>query len=203
MIQIAIIDDHPLLIEGLKTLINNSGVANTMCTAVTAKKGLQLLRFNKPDVLLLDIILPDANGIELCKIIHEQYPLLNILALTSFGEYTIVRKMMESGAKGYILKNAMPEEIIAGIKTVAGGKIFLCREIDLLLNKTKNKEIFLTPRESSLLKLIVEGFTNAEIAGKLFLGIETVNSYRKNLLFKLNARNTAMLVKITIEQKLV
>ena len=111
--------------------------------------------------------------------------------------------MLENGASGYILKNCMPEEVVEGIETVLNGETFLCHEVDLLMRKKTDLQIFLTPREAELLKLICDGYTNPEIAEKLFLGIETINSYRKNLLFKLNARNTAVLVKMALEQKLI
>ena len=158
---------------------------------------------SKKGFLLLDINLPDINGIDLCKEIHSRWPSLNILALTSFSEYTSARKIIENGAKGYLLKNSLPEEIIQGIETVASGETFLCHEIDLFMKKLTYRHIFLTPRETDLLRLIVKGYTNTEIAEQLFLGIETINNYRKNLLFKLNTRNTAVLVKIAIEEKLV
>ena len=203
MIKVAIVDDHPLLIEGLKNLISASGVAVVTKTAINGKDCLRMLSFEQPDVLLLDINLPDISGIDLCKEIHGQWPLVNIMALTSFGEYTIVRKMLDNGARGYLLKNAMPEEIIEGIESVFLGKLFLCHEIDLFMKRGADRHIFLTPRETDLLRLIVQGFTNHEIAEKLFLGVETINSYRKNLLFKLNARNTAVLVKMAIEEKLI
>jgi DNA-binding NarL/FixJ family response regulator len=203
MINVAIVDDHPLLIEGLRNLIAASGVAVLTDSAQTGKDCLRMLSFNLPDVLLLDINLPDFNGIDLCKEIIIRWPSLNIMALTSFGEFTSIRKMLENGAKGYLLKNAMPEEIILGIETVAGGGKFLCHEVDLFMKKHSERHIFLTPRETDLLRLIVKGYTNSEIANELFLGIETINSYRKNLLFKLNARNTAVLVKIAIEEKLI
>ena len=110
---------------------------------------------------------------------------------------------MDNGAKGYLLKNSMAEEIITGIATVTQGETFLCHEIDMLVNRRTTQHILLTQRETDILRLIVDGLTNAEIADKLFLGLETVNSYRKNLLFKLNARNTAVLVRMAIEEKLV
>lgn len=203
MINVAIVDDHPLLIDGLKSLISASGIAQVTASATNGKECLRMLGFELPDVLLLDIHLPDINGIDLCKEIHTRWPTLQILALTSFSEYTSVRKMIENGAKGYVLKSAMPEEIMQGIESVAHGKTFLCHEIDLFMKKRTDRHIFLTPRETDLLRLIVKGFTNTEIAEKLFLGTETINSYRKNLLFKLNARNTAVLVKIAIEEKLI
>jgi DNA-binding NarL/FixJ family response regulator len=203
MIKVAIVDDHPLFIEGLKNLIATSGIAVVTATALTAESCMRMLRSGRPDVLLLDINLPDGSGIDLCSEIHKQWPEVNIIALTSFGEYTIIKKMLDNGAKGYLLKNAMPEEIIEGIESVARGQIFLCHEVDVFLKRKSSQQVFLTPRETDLLRLIVGGFTNQEIAAKLFLGVETVNSYRKNLLFKLNARNTAVLVKTAIEQKLI
>ncbi len=203
MVDIVIIDDHPALTEGLKNLIETSGTGKVVGTATTGKDGLRLLEKLNPGLVLLDIGLPDGSGLDVCKTIHEKWPLIKILAITSFGEFTIVRKMLENGASGYLLKNAMPEEIIEGIQCVMENEVFLCHEVDLLMKKQMHKHIFLTPRETELLRLIAEGFTNAEIAEKLFLGVETVNSYRKNLLFKLNARNTAVLVKMAIEQKLI
>ncbi len=203
MIKVGLVDDHPLFLEGLKKMITESGILEVPFSAKDGKECLYSLAFEQPEVLLLDINLPDYSGIDLCKEIHQRYPEINIIALTSFGEYTIVRKMLENGAKGYLLKNAMPEEIIEGIKVVAGGDIFLCHEIDLFMKRDSYRHVFLTPRETELLRLIVKGYTNHEIASELFLGVETINSYRKNLLFKLNARNTAVLVKMAIEEKLI
>ena len=203
MIKVALVDDHPLVIGGLTKLINDSGVASVIATSLSGRECMKMLSFEQPDVLILDINLPDINGIDLCKDILKEWPSLKIMALTSYSEYTSVRKMLDNGAMGYLLKNAMPEEVIEGIVTVSQGEQFLCHEIDLFLKKKADNQIFLTPRETELLRLIVEGFTNQEIAEKLFLGVETINSYRKNLLFKLNARNTAVLVKIAIENKLI
>ena len=146
---------------------------------------------------------PDANGTELCKEIKTKYPSVKIIALTSYSEYTVVRQMLENGASGYVLKNAMPDEIILGVETVAEGNQFLCDEVDMLMNSRSKLQIWLTPREKELLGHIVNGYTNNEIADKMYLGIETVNSYRKNLLCKLGARNTAILVKMAIEEKLI
>jgi DNA-binding NarL/FixJ family response regulator len=111
--------------------------------------------------------------------------------------------MLENGAAGYSLKNVMCEELMEGIVTVASGETFICHELDLQLKKKDNQPLWLTPRERELLKLIVEGYTNPEIAQKLFLSPETIKGYRKNLLFKLGAKNTAVLVKIALEQKLI
>jgi DNA-binding NarL/FixJ family response regulator len=203
MIKVAIVDDHPLLVEGLKKLLEESEVASITGIAGSGKECIRMIMAEEPEVLLLDINLPDINGIDLCKDIHLKWPSIKILALTSYSEYTSVRKMLDNGAKGYLLKNALNEEIIEGVKTVYQDREFLCNEIDLFLKRQSYNQVFLTPRETTLLRLIAEGFTNREIADKLFLGIETINTYRKNLLFKLNARNTAVLIRIAIEQKLI
>ncbi len=203
MISVHIVDDHKILAEGLQKLIDESGFAKTTAASYTGKECLSKLQYGQPDVLLLDINLPDANGIELCKEIKSKYPAVRIVALTSYSEYAIVRQMMENGASGYVIKNAMPEEILMSIEVVAGGETFLCEQIDMLMKRSNKQHIWLTPREKELLQHIADGFTNAEIAEKLFLGVETVNSYRKNLLFKLGARNTAVLVKMAYEEKLI
>jgi DNA-binding NarL/FixJ family response regulator len=203
MTRILIVDDHPLIIQSLSSIITDSKIGEVTASASSAKQCMDLLSSKTFDLVLLDINLPDGNGLDICKSITEKYPQIKVLAITSFNEYTIIRRMMENGASGYILKNSMPEEVVEGIETVLKGETFLCHEVDLLMRKKPDQQIFLTPRESDLLKLICNGFTNPEIAEKLFLGVETINSYRKNLLFKLNARNTAVLVKIAIEQKLI
>lgn len=203
MIRVQIVDDHKMLVEGLSKLIDESGIAKVTAASHNAAQCFQTLSNEVPDVLLLDINLPDANGVDLCAELKSKYPDLKILALTSYGEYTVVRRMIENGALGYVLKNAMSEEVIAGIEAVASGEVFLCHEVDVLMKKQKNTAIWLTPQERKLLKLIVEGYTNPEIAEKIFLSSETIKGYRKNLLFKLGVKNTATLVKLAIEQKLI
>ena len=204
LIHVAIIDDHKLFVEGLSKLINDSDIAHVTGVGYSAQDCRNLLqREGQPDVLLLDIELPDGNGVDLCAELKMTCPDLKVLALTSYSEYPVVRRMLESGAKGYVLKNAMAEEIYEGIATVASGDTFLCHEADVMLRRKGNETLWLSPSEQRLLKLIVEGFTNPEIADKLYLGEKTVKSYRQNLLVKLNAKNTATLVRMAIEQKLV
>ncbi len=203
MITIQIVDDHRMFVEGLETIIAGSGIAKIIGKAYNARECWNMLAWGQADVLLLDVHLPDGNGVDLCPQIKQKYPALKILALTSFAEYAVVNRMLENGAVGYVLKNAMPEEIIEGIETVAGGERFLCHEVDLLLKKQADRAVILTRKERELLRLISEGYISSEIAEKMHLGIDSINNYRKNLLLKLDARNTAVLVKIAIEQKLI
>lgn len=203
MSKILIVDDHPLVVQSLQSIVANAQAGEVVATARTAKQCLDLVALRPVDLVLLDINLPDGSGLDVCRAITEKYPQVKVLAITTFCEHTVIRRMLDSGASGYILKSSLPEEIIGGIEAVLNGEIFLCHEVDLLTKKRCDEQVLLTPRETELLKLICNGYTNREVAARLFLGVETINSYRKNLLFKLNARNTAMLVKIAMEQKLV
>lgn len=203
MIQVMVVDDHAILVEGLSRLVNESGFATVMGTAYTGKNCLEQLRLQQPDVLLLDINLPDVSGLDLCKTIKDQFPTVKVVALTSYSEYAMVRQMLENGANGYVIKNAMPDEILMSIQVVHAGELFLCEQVDVFMKRQADTAIWLTNREKQLLSLIVEGYTNPEIASKMFLGVETINSYRKNLLCKLGARNTAVMVKMAIEGKLI
>jgi len=203
MIKIHIVDDHKILVEGLRKLVDESGFAITTAVSYTGHDCMKNLNHHSAQVILLDIGLPDVNGIELCKEITALYPSVKVIALTSYSEYSIVRQMLENGASGYVIKNSMPEEILMSIESVVNNEIFICEQIDLLMKNRSTQHVWLTPREKELLKLIVDGFTNIEIADKMILGVETINSYRKNLLCKLGARNTAVLVRMAIEEKLV
>jgi len=192
-----------MFVEGLEKIINESGLAEVTGKAYTARDGWLMLAGGQADVLLLDVHLPDGNGVDLCPQILAKYPELKVLALTSFSEYAVVNRMLNNGALGYVLKNAMAEEILQGIETVYAGEQFICEEVNLLLKKQAGRTVVLTGKEQELLRLISEGYINVEIADKMCLGVETINSYRKNLLFKLQARNTAVLVKMAIEQKMI
>lgn len=202
-IKVVIVDDHKMVVEGLRKLIDESQIAIVCDVAYTGRDVFAVIGRCSPDVLLLDINLPDANGLDLCKEIKALFPELKIVALTSYTDYSVVKRMMANGASGYVIKNAMPDEILMSIETVYKNQVFLCEEIDIMMNRRGESQVWLTNRETELLRLIVDGYTNPEIAERMFLGVETVNSYRKNLLCKLGARNTAMLVKIAMERMLV
>ena len=203
MIRVIIVDDHKVVVEGFEHLINESAIAQVVGKAYSVAECWKVLEKTNSEVLLLDINLPDGNGIDLCPQLKAKYPDLKILMLTSYSELSIIMRVLEDGASGYILKNAMIEEIIEGIRTVASGAQFLCEEVNVLLKKRDTHPVRLSRREQELLRLIVAGYSNSETADSMCLGYETIKSYRKNLILKLNAHNTAQLVKIALEQKLV
>lgn len=190
-----------MLVEGLQTAINESGIANITGISYTLENCKKNIAFKRPDVLLLDISMPDGSGIDFCREIHEKYPEIKILMLTSCDEFTIVNRTIIAGASGYILKNALSEEVVKGIETVMAGETYFSKEIDQLMKKRTNSAVWLTAREQELLRHIVNGFTNQEIADKMFLSIETVKTYRKNLIQKIGSKNAAELVHIAIRDK--
>lgn len=203
MFKVLIIEDHPIVIEGLKKTLIDSGIASVTGAEQNGQNALNFLKNNMPDVILLDINLPDINGIDLCKTIKYNYPKAKILALTTFMQRDHVNRMMENGASGYVLKNASSEEIVEGIEAVMEGRIYICEEMEKIMKKQTQDKMYLSRREGEILRLIAEGFTSQEISEKLFLSLLTIETHRKNLLAKLNARNMVSLIKIAIDNKLI
>lgn len=206
MIKVYLVDDHSVVIEGLKSVLQNDDAIEVVGFASTAEKCLQFFEFHTADVILMDISLPDIDGIELCKLIIQKQPQMKVLALSTFEQGTYIRKMIENGANGYLLKNSSKQEIIEAIKIVHSGGTYLCFEAGRALktsNEEQNKLPSLTKREKEVLLKISAGFTNAQISEMLFISIDTVDSHRKNLHTKLNVKNTAMLIKFAIENNML
>ncbi len=202
-IRVTIIDDHKILLEGLQHLIDGSPDVRVAGIGFSARDCRRLLEREVPDVLLLDVGLPDGDGCALCAELTGENPALKILMLTTYAEIAVITRALEGGASGYVLKNSTSGEIMEGIRTVAAGRRFLCDEVATLLRKNSHKQIILTGRERELLRLIVEGLSNDEIANRMCLAPQTVKGYRRNLTFKLGTHNTAQLVRMAIEQKVV
>lgn len=203
--KIFIVDDHQMIIEGLKSLLQNEKDIELVGSANSAERCLQFFKVHTCDVILMDINLPDTNGIELCEIITKKYPKVKVIALSTFTQGTYIRKMIENGANGYLLKNADKHEILKAINIVINGSNYLTLEAEKSLkyeNDLQNKLPKLTKREKEVLTLIIDGFTSIQISEKLFVSIDTVDSHRKNLHSKLNVKNTAMLIKFANENNL-
>ena len=203
MIRVAIVDDHKVIADSLSQIVEKEDDISVVGKAFTVAECHQLLEHDLPDVLLLDVSLPDGNGLDLCAEVRTRYPSINILMLTGYAEINVMGRAFDSGAQGYVLKNASSEEVIDGIKTVAEGRRFLCDKSSELFRRHAYHPLALSPRERDILKLIVEGLTIHQIADKCCLGYETVRSYYKYLHLKLEVHNTAQLVRRAIEQKLV
>ena len=201
--NVFIVDDHYMVIEGIRSLLQNEKSIEWMGHATNAASAMAFLKQQLPDVILMDINLPDKNGIDLCKEVKENYPSVFIIGLSTFNQQSFIQKMMENGASGYVLKNATQEELMEAIETVSKGKIFLSDEAAQSLQKKTNSTIVLTRREKEVLELIADGMTNNVIAQKLFISPATVDTHRKNLLAKLEAKNTASLVRIATQLQLI
>ncbi|MGZ8552465.1 MAG: response regulator [Chitinophagaceae bacterium] len=201
--SVFIVDDHYMVIEGIRSLLQNEKDIELMGHAMNASSCLAFLKKQQPDVILMDINLPDKSGIDLCKEVKEKYPSVFIVGLSTFNQQSFIQKMMDNGASGYVLKNATQEELTDAIGTVIKGKLYLSEEASLTLRKEDATAILLTRREKEVLELIANGMTNAEIAKKLFISVTTVDTHRKNLLAKLEAKNTASLVRIATQKQLI
>ena len=194
MITVAIVDDHKIIADGLVRLIDESESVRVTGKAHSAVGCWDMLASTQPDVLLLDIGLPDGNGIDLCPKIKQKYSQLKVLMLTSYNELATITRALDAGADGYVLKNSEPEELIEGIHTVVSGERFLCEEVNVTLRNNENNPMELTRREMELLRLIVEGYTLPQLADKMCLGTNTIRGYRQKLNIKLGAHNTVQLV---------
>jgi len=207
MIRVFIVDDHPVVIEGIHSLLQNEKDISWVGQAMNALSCLGFFVNNTADVILMDISMPGMDGVELCAAMKEKHPGVFILGLSTFNQGLYIKKMMENGASGYILKNSSKEELISAIHAVYEGAIFFGGEVGQALaeyQKSSKTELpVLTPREREILGLIAEGYTNPQIAEKIFLSQFTVDSHRKNLLAKLNVKNTASLIRLAVERKLI
>jgi len=198
--KIFIVDDHYMVIEGIRSLLQNEKSIEWMGHAMNAASCLAFLTKQVPDVILMDINLPDISGIDLCREVKIKYPSVFIIGLSTFNQQSFIQKMMDNGASGYVLKNATQEELTSAIETVMKGKTYLSEEATNTLRKENEASIVLTRREKEVLELIADGMTNAEIAQKLFISVTTVDTHRKNLLAKFETKNTAALIKMAFSR---
>ena len=206
MTGVYIVDDHKVVIEGIISLLQNEQEMKVVGHACSAADCLRFFESNTADVILMDISLPDMNGIELCRLIKTANPGIMVLALSTFNQGVYIDKMMENGASGYLLKNADKSEILYALNEVVRGHTYLNFESVQALKSARKKsgEIpVLTKREKEILLLITEGLTNSGIAERLFISIDTVDTHRKNLYNKLNVSNIATLIKVAISNNLI
>tara|TARA_R110002050_G_scaffold118625_3_gene236148 strand:+ start:56303 stop:56938 length:636 start_codon:yes stop_codon:yes gene_type:complete len=210
MIKVAICDDHTMVLRGIETMLEDSDIITICATYNLGKQLLAEIDNNLPNVLLLDINLPDSNGIELCKELTKKHPELAIIGLSNYSETGFIKNMLRNGAKGYLLKNTDKQELLLAITTVQKGGTYLPRNIqDILLNESignPSQITFipkLTRRETEVLHLVAKEHTNLEIADLLFISTKTVESHRNNLIQKLGVRNTAGLIRVALEKGLL
>jgi len=207
MINIAITDDHPLLSEGLKNILAQEPDLNIIGCYPTAEALSEALKTTRIDVLLLDINLTDANGLELIHPLLKKYPDLKIIILSVHNEYAVINSAFQEGAHGYIQKNASIDEILLGIQEILTGKKFRCKQTQQIVDRKNNTELKsvpkLTRREKEILAEAALGLTTIQIADKLFISPHTVESHRKNLIEKFKTSNLSSAIKMAYDYGLI
>lgn len=211
VIQVFVVDDHPLVIDGIYQMAAEEADIVVTGNASCGKDALSWLEDQQVDVIILDIGLPDMDGIQLCKRITQQFPSIHIIGLTSYDQISFTKELLRAGAKGYLYKSVNRDELLKAIRTVASGEQYLTPNALSKLIGNSSKEAAqtrgfiprLTRREKEVLQLIVEEYTNQEIADRLCISVSTVETHRMNACTKLGVRNTAGLVRKALQYGLI
>ncbi len=202
-INIMLIDDHAILRSGLKMLINNEKDLKVVAEAGSAKEAIEKLKSLSPDMVILDITLPDMNGIEVVKFIKEKRPKTKIIVLTIHENEYYLKEFLKLGVNGYVTKRSADTELINAIHTARRGGVFVDPAlVKFLIEGNPEKRKKLSPREVEVLKLLVRGYTNKEIALALGISVKTVEAHRKRISEKLEVSSRAELVEFAIKNGL-
>lgn len=206
MIKVALVDDHQLVIDGLYSLLSTLEDIKIVGQANSGIDLIELLLKEEVDLVLMDISMPRMDGIEATNMVKEKYPEIKVLILSMHDSVEYTKRALKAGADGFLLKNAGSEELQLAIHKAMNGENYfsdkIMQNVVGAMKEESTDHAELTERELEVLKLIAMEFTTKEIAEKLFISHHTVESHRKNLLFKLNARSVAGLVKYAIENGL-
>lgn len=203
LIRTLIADDHFLVREGLSTLLVPRNGMQVVGEASTGREAVELARSLKPDVILLDMMMPDLDGLEAIKLIKEENPQARILVLTSFGENEKLSAAIQAGALGYLLKDTTPDDLFHAIQSVYRGNLALSQEMAVKLMEFKPETSVLdqlTERELDVLRSLAHGLSNQEIARALSISTATVRTHVSSLLTKLNFSNRTQLAVFAAEQ---
>lgn len=205
-ITLYIVDDHQMLIDGIKALIQHESDFRILGESLRCADALEALKKQKVDVLITDINMPEMSGIEFAHAIRRTNPDQKILALSMFGEKATITDMLDTGVKGYILKNTGKQELITALKKIAGGETYFSSEVSEEINRsdeTIDKRYILTAREREIVKYVARGLSHTEIGEKIFISPRTVDTHRTNIMRKLEVHSIAELIKLAIQLKLI
>lgn len=209
-IKILIADDHTMFLQGIISLLEQEPNIEIAGKAINGLEALEIIEKQSIDLVILDISMPEMDGIELSKILKKKYAAIRILVVSTHSNVSIISRLIRIGVNGYLLKNAEKAELLKAISTIANGDNYFSEETEekhlsnnLRIEKQVSTLTELSSREKEILILIAHEYNTAEIAEKTFISLNTVNTHRKNLLSKLNAKNTAGLVKYAVENGLV
>jgi DNA-binding NarL/FixJ family response regulator len=208
-ISLAIVDDHQIVIDGLKSLLQGYDQFKVVLECTEPAKMPQLLQETRVDILLTDVMMPGMNGAELSKLVHHQFPEIKILALSMSGQGELVNQMIDDAdIAGYVLKNIGKKELITALEKISAGGIYFSDEVLHEMTraselKKESDEAHLTAREIEIIKLIEKEYNNKQIAESLFLSERTVETHRKNIFRKTKTSGVIGLIKFAYEHKLI
>lgn len=207
-IKVLLVDDHLMFLEGLQSLFANEKNIEVVGAASNAKMALDIINNNKIDIVITDLSMPDIDGSSLIATLQNKHPNIYTLVLSMHSESQIISKLIKQDINGYLLKNAEKEELLIAVKTIVGGENYFSKEVSDIYNEGSFKSDYspipeLSKREQEVLKLIGDQFTTKQIADKLFISQNTVESHRKNMFSKLNVKNVAGLIKMAIKNNLL
>jgi DNA-binding NarL/FixJ family response regulator len=206
-ISIAIVDDHPIVIQGFRSLLENNPLYEIAGCFMEGGALMNFLQQHRVDIVLLDITLPDGNGVHFCAAIREQYPHTIIVALSNLNERSIISQLFRNGAKGYLLKNISAKELLDALNAVLEGQTAMSLEVKEIMQQpdlnTLQPVPELTKREKQILQLLAEGQKSAAIAEALFISPLTVKTHRATLLHKFQVNNIVTLINRAKETGLI
>jgi len=209
-INVYLVDDHKIIRDGIQLMLASAPNINIIGESASGQEAISFLEQNhdNTDIVLVDINMPNMNGIDLTKNLTTTHPNLKILALTMHAEENYIMSMVQAGAHGYILKESGQEELIDAIESIANGKKYFSNEVSVamvnyVMNENNTASTKLSSREEEVLKLIALGKTNKETGEALFLSARTVETHRRNILAKLECKNTAEMIHYALKTKLI
>ncbi|RXM40713.1 DNA-binding response regulator [Chryseobacterium sp. CH21] len=205
-INIVIVDDHPIVIEGLRMMLKSQPFFHVAGSFTSGEETLSYIRSQMVDIILLDITLPDANGTELCREIKKISPSTSVIMFSNRSERSIIMQSIQNGASGYLLKNTSIDELVICIRGALSGDIVFCNETKQIISRPSQNDMpipRLTKREKQILQMVAQGKTSNVIAEELFLSPLTVDTHRKNLLQKFQAKNSTELINRAIQQRMI
>jgi DNA-binding NarL/FixJ family response regulator len=209
--KVLLVDDHEIMREGMSALLRRYSEFEVVGQASDGRQAVEMTEQFHPDIVIMDVGMPNLNGIDATRQLLSSNPKLKIMALSTHSDGSVVAKMIRAGASGYMLKESAFEELVEGLNTVLDGKTFLCKKISkvvfseyvgLVTNPKAFKGDSLTNREREVLQLVAEGNTTKEIAEILNLSTKTIDSHREHIMEKLGIRNIAGLTKYAIREGL-
>ena len=202
LIRIIVVDDHPLVREGISYLCLATSDIELVGEAANGKDALELCADLQPDIALVDLLMPNMDGIATIEAIRVQYPQVKILVLTSFNTDSLIHQALEKGAHGYILKDASTEDIINAIRLTYKGMFILSPDVSDIIS-SQSSLYTLTPRQVQVLKLMAEGFNNAQIGKEISISPYTARFHVSEILSKLRVSNRAEAVAVALKEHLI